>query len=176
MRRRRAAALLLAFLASGGLASGCGFRLRRWNFGTAFEGVRINADRSVDLDGELARTLAAAGAPTANDDANVVLTLTNQSDSRRSVAATRSGRAAEYELSMQIEFAVADASGKILAPPRILRSARTVRLDRDNIVGSSEEQALVQREIRTDLVDRMMRALGALARAHDTAVVAATKQ
>ena len=35
-------------------------------------------------------------------------------------------------------------------------------MDRDNIVGSSEEQALLVREMQTDLVQQILRALNAV--------------
>ena len=161
---RRGAVALLAFVAAG-----CGFRLRRWNIGAAFQSARIDADRSVDLDGDLAQALESVGVPVASGEAEVVLTLTQQRDERRRVVANRVGRAAEYELALQVEFAVSGSNGEQLAPARLLRSERVVLLDRDNIVGSSEEQALVQREIRNDLVDRMMRTLGTLSRGPNAA-------
>lgn len=161
---RRGAIALLALLAPG-----CGFRLRRWDWAAAVQAVRVEVDRSIDLDDDLLSALRSAGVSTADGDADVIVALANQRDERRSVVATRSGRAAEYELSLQIEFTVFDAEGEALTPTRTLRSERVVRLDRDNIVGSSEEQALVERELRDDLIGRMMRALGALSKARAAA-------
>lgn len=160
---RRAAAALLAFFASG-----CGFQLRRWDVGSAFQSVRINAGRGVDLDRDLSQALESAGVAI-SEDADVIVSLTSQQAERRSAATTRTGRTAEYELSLQVQFAVADADGEEIAAARVLRSERVVRLDQDHIVGSSEEQALVEREMRADLVQRMMRALGTLSRARSAA-------
>lgn len=158
---RRSAAALVAFLVGG-----CGFQLRRWDLGAAFQAVRVQAGRGVDLDRDLLQALESAGVRVADEAeaADAVVALAAQGAERRSAVAARSGRTAEYELSLQVQFAVACADGEELAPARVLRSERTVRLDRDHIVGSSEEQALVEREMRADLVGRMMRALGALSR------------
>ena len=160
---RRAAVALLALLASG-----CGFQLRRWDVGSAFQSVRINAERGVDLDRDLRQALESAGVAI-SEDADVTVSLARQRAERRSAATTRTGRTAEYELSLQIQFAVAGAEGEEIAQARVLRSERVVRLDQDHIVGSSEEQALVEREMRADLVQRMMRALGTLSRARSAA-------
>ena len=65
-------------------------------------------------------------------------------------------------MSLQVNFSVESASGETLAEASELRSERVARLDRDNIVGSSEEQALLVTEMRTDLVGRMVRVLGTL--------------
>lgn len=160
---RRAAVAYLACLAGG-----CGFQLRRWDVGSAFQSVRINAGRGVDLHRDLSQALESAGVAI-SEDADVIVSLANQRAERRSAATTRTGRTAEYELSLQVQFAVAGADGEEIAAARVLRSERVVRLDQDHIVGSSEEQALVEREMRTDLVQRMMRALGTLSRARSTA-------
>ena len=158
---RRSAAALFAFLAGG-----CGFQLRGWDLGTVFQAVYVQAGRGVDLHRDLTQALESTGVRVAEDadGADAVVALSAQRAERRSAAATRSGRTAEYELSLEVRFAVAGADGEELAPTRVLRSERVVRLDRDHIVGSSEEQALVEREMRADLVGQMMRALGALSR------------
>ena len=155
---RRGALSLLALAAAG-----CGFRLRRWNVAGTFDTVRIDADRSVDLDDDLRQALTAAGVQVVEEHACVVMTLARQRAERRSVAVTSAARTAEYELALQVDFAVGDAEGGELAPSRVLRSERVARLDRDNVVGSSEEQALLRTELRRDLIGQMLRTLGALA-------------
>lgn len=155
---RRGAVSLLALATAG-----CGFRLRRWEIAGTFDTVRIDADRSVDLDHDLRQALTAAGVHVVDERASIVMTLARQRAERRSVAVTGAARTAEYELSLQVHFAVGDGDGGELAPSRLLRSERVARLDRDNIVGSSEEQALLRAELRRDLIGRMLRTLGALA-------------
>lgn len=147
------------------LVGGCGFHLRTWDLGTALQAVHIDADASVDLDRELAQAIRSANVRLAADaaDADVVVKLTRQRQNRRSAAVT-AGRAAEYEMSLSVRFAIESASGEMLTTESELTSERVARLDRDNIVGSSEEQALLVREMRADLVDRMVRVLGARSR------------
>lgn len=157
MTRRGALSLL------GLAAAGCGFRLRSWDIAGTFDTVRIDADRSVDLDDDLRRALTTAGVRVVDERASIVVALARQSAERRSVAVTAAARTAEYELSLQVDFAVGDEEGVELAPSRALRSERVVRLDRDNIVGSSEEQSLLRTELRRDLIGQMLRTLGALA-------------
>ncbi len=154
-------ACALAWLTILGTA-GCGFQLRNWDLATALSSAQIEAERGVDLDVDLARALEAAGVDVVDADADVVVRLTRQRDDWRSVSVTRGARTAEYELSLQVSFAVAAADGTVLAPSRVLRSERVARLDRDNLVGSSEERRLLDAEAREDLVGRMLRTLGAL--------------
>lgn len=143
------------------LAAGCGFALRTWDVAVAFETVAIQADRSADLDRELAQALRSAGVRVVDTDADAVLVLADQRSDRRSAAVTSTGRAAEYELAIEVTFSVVGRDEE-LAAARQLRSERVARLDRDNIVGSSEEQALLATEMRNDLVGQMLRTLAAV--------------
>ena len=147
------------------LVAACGFHLRTWDLGTALEAVHIDTDATVDLDRELAQAIRSANVrlTTETEDADVVVRLSEQRQNRRSAAVT-AGRAAEYEMSLSIRFALESASGEVLTAPSELTSERVARLDRDNIVGSSEEQALLVREMRADLVERIVRVLGARSR------------
>lgn len=150
----------LAILAS----TACGFQLRTWDFTTAFDTARIDAEHGVDLNIDLASALESAGVRLVDADAAVVVRLSDQRDAWRSVSVTRGARTAEYELALQVTFAVDDASGAELAAARVLRSERVARLDRDNLIGSSEERRLLAAEAREDLVGRMVRTLDALSR------------
>ncbi|MCE2460898.1 MAG: hypothetical protein J4F38_08985 [Pseudomonadales bacterium] len=144
--------------------AGCGFQLRTWDLATTFETARIEAAHGVDLDIDLTRALESAGVRLVDNDAQVVVRLSDQDDDWRSVSVTQGARTAEYELSLQVTFAVNDGSGEELAAARVLRSERVARLDRDNLIGSSEERRLLAAEAREDLVGRMVRTLDALSR------------
>ena len=145
-------------------SAGCGFQLRTWDLATALETVRIESGRGVDLDIELARALESAGVRVVDSDAELVVALTDQRNDWRSVSVTRGARTAEYELSLQVTFAVNDGSGQQLVGARVLRSERVARLDADNLLGSSDERRLLAAEARVDLVGRMVRTLTALSR------------
>lgn len=160
MTRTAWAATWLAMLVS----AGCGFQLRTWELASAFETVRIEADRGVDLDLDLGRALESAGVRLVDSEADVVVRLSDQRDDWRSVSVTQGARTAEYELALQVGFRVMDQDGNELAPRRVLRSERVARLDRDNLVGSSDERRLLAAEARTDLVGRMVRILDTLSR------------
>lgn len=165
MTRAAWAGTWLAMLVS----AGCGFQLRTWELASAFETVRIEADHGVDLDLDLGRALESAGVRLVDSEADVVVRLSDQRDDWRSVSVTQAARTAEYELALQIGFRVTDQEGNELAPERVLRSERVARLDRDNLVGSSDERRLLATEARTDLVGRMVRILDALSRRSEPA-------
>lgn len=162
MKRRQAMALLA--LAPLG---GCGFELRRWDLGSAFDTVAIRRARGVDLHRDLAAALRTAGLEVLGGaaGADVAVELSRQRQQRRSTAVV-AGRATEAELTLEVAFAIHAADGRTLFAEQVLRSARRANLDADNILGASAEQALLRSEMRADLVARMLRALGAVAKGH----------
>lgn len=160
MTRTACVGVWLAILA----ATGCGFQLRTWDLAAGFETVRIEAGSGVDLDADLARALASAGVRVVNAGGAVAVRLSDQRDDWRSVSVTREARTAEYELALQVNVVVKDSEGNVLFPARVLRTERVARLDRNNLVGSSEERRLLAVEARDELVGRMVRTLDALSR------------
>lgn len=160
-----AAQIAVAGALAVGLLIGCGFHLRTWNLADTFERVRIEADDSVDFRGELAEALESTGVQVVDAHADLVLQLAQQRRERRNVAATRTARASEFELSLQVQFTVVASDGGELASTRLLRSERSVPLQ-SNLLGSSAEQALVVEELRGDIVGQVLRTIAALARAN----------
>jgi len=157
----RVGVVLLVCLAA---LAGCGFHLRTWDFGDAFEKIYIEADDSVDVTRELERAFRSSGvtlvaAPT---EADVIVALSDQAQSRRGVSVTNAARTAEYEVVFELRFSASE-NGAALVPERLVRVQRVYRLDRSNVVGSSEEEALLAREMRTEVVQGILRSLGTVA-------------
>jgi LPS-assembly lipoprotein len=75
-------------------------------------------------------------------------------------------RAAEYEVAVAVRYAVTDRHGRELIPEQWLERQRVYRVDPDNILGSSEEQALLERELEADLVQQIVRSLNAAVATH----------
>lgn len=142
---------------------GCGFQLRSWDLSAAFASASVVATEEVTVDEALTRALGYSGVEVLEKGGDVVLRLSEEREERRSAAVTAAGRAAEVELTLEVSFAVEDADGQELAPERNLRVARVQRIDVDNIVGSSEEEALLREEMRQELASRMVRSLAMLA-------------
>lgn len=145
---------------------GCGFQLRNWDISSAFASASVAAGEGVTLDDALVRALGYSGVEVVAEGSDVVLRLSQEREERRSAAVTAAGRVAEVELALEVMFSVHDAAGTELAPERSLRAARVQRIDVDNIVGSSEEEALLRDEMRQELASRMVRSLAMLATAH----------
>ncbi|MEQ8486100.1 MAG: LPS assembly lipoprotein LptE [Pseudomonadales bacterium] len=146
-------------------ASGCGFQLRSWDIASSIESAYLTASPRNAFEAPLRQALRQAGIAEAATpgEATVVVTLLEDRRERRSVSVSSQARAAEYEVSVGVRFQVEDAQGRDLIPDQWLERQRVFRIDRDNIVGSSEEQALLEREMEADLVQQILRSLNAAA-------------
>ena len=138
--------------------AGCGFHLRSYDLNTTVAAVHVTASGNNLASDPLRRGLSQAGVTLAElaDEAELVVQLLDDRRDRRSVAVTDQARAAEYETSIGVRYAVEKPDGEVLIEPRWV--------DRVNIVGSSEEQVLLEREMVNDLVQQIIRALDAATR------------
>ena len=159
---------VLPFLCVTVSLAGCGFHLRSWEVGASLENAFVASNARNPLEAPLQRALRQAGVELAasSQAAAVVVELLDSRQERRSISVSGQARAAEYELSLGVQYRVTDGDGNELVPAQWLERERVFRVDRDNIVGSSEEQALLLREMQTDLVQQILRALNTVAEAH----------
>ncbi len=154
------AVLLLLWV---GLASGCGFQLRTWDLEGNVETARIVANARNPLADPLGRALRTAGVEVVESSAaQLTIELLEDRSSRRSISVTNQARAAEYEARLSVRYTVSTADGEVLLSPRWVRASRVYTVDRNNLVGSSEEQALLEREMLGELVQQVIRGVNAV--------------
>lgn len=164
-RSLRCAAAAVAVLT---LLPGCGFHLRSWaldeSVGSLFvatgQGSAEINSAPQDLARELTRALESAGTTLAEDrqSADLVVDILDERRLRRSVSVTERAQSAEYEVSRGVQYQLL-RGGEVLIEPSWLRVQRVLRLDRNNIVGSNEEQALLERELASELVQQIIRSI-----------------
>ena len=179
MKRAEFGSMLLLLVLAG-----CGFHLRGSELSANFETVYVSSASAITIEHQLARSLGFAGVEVVTDRsaADVVIDLTSQRDDRRSVSVTERARTAEYEISLEIRYRIVgqkpvaadeEPVETVLVEDRSVRVARTYRLDRNNIVGSSEEQALLRGEMEQDVVQQILRSLDTATRNRASAAEAA---
>ncbi len=145
--------------------SACGFRLRTYNFEANVDSFAISGRTNVSITQPLRRGLLQAGvAEKPAAEAGLVVELLQQREERRSVSTAGQARAAEYEMNFAVRYRILDGKQQELLPPTWVERIRVYRIDRDNIVGSSEEQALLQRELMQDIVGQIIRSMDAVSR------------
>ncbi len=152
-----------AVLGAGLLLSACGFQLR----GTGVDNISLEEIRltSNQLNNptfdQLLSALQSEGVRV-TDVADYHLQLIE--DRHEQVALSYTGRAsaAEVELRQHLTFRIMDTQGRVLIGPETLSTQRVYINDRDNIVGTGEEQELLRREMRRDMVRQVLFRLSAL--------------
>ncbi len=154
--------MLVVFLAA---LTSCGFQLRSYDFSSSVDSYALIGKDQLSIAQPLRTGLRQAGLqemPTG--EAAIVVELLDQRRDRRSISTAGRARAAEYETSYSVQYRLLDAAGIELAPATWIERERVFRIDRDNIVGSSEEQALLERELMNDVVGQIIRAMDAVSR------------
>lgn len=145
--------------------AGCGFHLRSYNFTGSIESFAIAGKTRLSITEPLRQGLKQAGAVEVTDGTpSIVIELLDQRRDRRSASTAGRAQAAEYETSYAVQYRFLDGAGGELTAPTWIERQRVYRIDRGNIVGSSEEQALLERELLTDVVGQIIRAMDAVSR------------
>jgi LPS-assembly lipoprotein len=153
--------LLAAFLAA---VSGCGFQLRGWDVSTEIRSAYVVSNLHNPMEQPLRQSLRLAGVTDAAtpEQADVVVRLLDSRSERRSVTVSEQARVAEYETTLGVYYDVTDPQGRELVPAQWLERARVFRIDRENVVGSREEEALLDREMQNDLVQQIIRSINSV--------------
>lgn len=162
MRKR---SLLLATPAL--VLAACGFRLRGVpQF--AFRSLFITAPAGSLLALELRRTLEAAGGslvvltdPAALPKADAVFELLSEQQERSVVGLSASGQARELEVRLRIRFRLRRQDGtELIAPTEILQQ-RELSYNETIALAKEAEEALLYRNMRSDVVQQLLRRLAA---------------
>jgi len=148
------------------LTAGCGFHLRGYGVETAFSDFFVVASPSSILQADLRQVLRTAGAAesASRSDADVVIEILDERSQQRAASTTGTARVAEYELEVGALIGIQDGNGAVLAAPQWVNRIRVYRIDRDNLTGNSQEQTLVERELRADVVQAVLRTVNAVTR------------
>ncbi len=161
MRRR---GLLVA--GGGALAlAGCGFRLREApRF--AFTSLHLAATSPVAQ--ELRRNLESTGAVQVLDarvpphQAQVVLDVRNEQRQKIVVGRNASGQVREFQLRTTLKFRLRSARGLELIPETELSQQRDISFNEAAALSKETEEALMYRDMQTDLVQQLIRRLAAV--------------
>ncbi len=155
----------VGLLAATLLVAGCGFQLRSYDFESNVDGFALTGQTGGAVAAQLRQGLIQAGVtekPAA--EASMVVELMDERRNRRSVSTAGQARAAEYELDIGVRYRILNTGEEELLAPTWIERSRIFRIDRDNIVGSSGEQAILERELMQDVVGQIIRSMDAVSR------------
>ena len=154
--------LLLIALVS--VLAGCGFQLRGSADSVAvLTTLDVSATQTYgELVTNVERTLTQQGiAMNPEGGADYRLHLLGERATRRSVSTTNQVSVAEYVLLLAVDFELFDRAGDRLLPLTTISVERVYSFDRGSFVGSSEEEALLSREMQADIIQQILRRLEA---------------
>ena len=162
-RRRLLGSALAATVA---LLSGCGFHLRGPQ-ALDFATVHINVPEQSEFGAQLRRLIATTGTTRVEEDAaraEARLQILANDRGREILSLTGAGKVREYQLVQALRFQLLDRAGKPLIPPTSLSARREYTFDDSQVLGKEQEEALLYRDMQNDLVQQLMRRLGAARR------------
>jgi len=147
--------------------SACGWRLR----GTLALPSNLNVLHvdAVDAHGDLItdlKRLLMANKITLTDKASEapfsVLIVQERSD-RRTVSVSNNALVAEYELTMEVDYRITEQDKPDSVSMATASVVRSFDFDENDVIGKGEEEGLIQKEMRRDLVQQIVRRLQVLA-------------
>jgi len=160
----------LLTLAPAAVLAGCGFRLRgvpEFSFGSLY----IAAPNSSPLARELQRTLEGSSSQLkvtreAADLPKVeaIMDLLQEQQERVVVGLNASGQVRELQLRLRIRFKLRTPDGHELIPDTELLQQRDISYNETIALAKEAEEALLFRNMQTDLVQQLLRRLSAAKR------------
>lgn len=158
--RRAGAALLLATCLAA-----CGFQLR----GSAtlpYESLFVDMPESNIMGAELKRNLR-AGTGTrivaTRAEAQAILTPTSQLFGKTILSLSSGGRVREFRLRFNFGFRVIDQTGRDLVAPAVMLIERDFPFNDNQVLAKETEEALIYRDMQSDMVQQVLRRLAAAA-------------
>jgi LPS-assembly lipoprotein len=167
--RRTLGKFVLAAALAGSL-SACGFHLRgdgghyRLPFPTMYVGLPESSPLAIDLK----RNIRANGStevvtdPKLADGVIEVLTDPEKTRSKTILSLNSNGRVREYLLAYNIVFRVRDKLGNELLAPTQITLNRPITFNETQLLAKEQEEALLYKDMQTDLVQQMMRRMAAI--------------
>jgi LPS-assembly lipoprotein len=153
----RTAAILALCVA----VAGCGFKLRGQQ---TFPFETISVPLNTPLGFELKRNIAAASDQTKLvdnvADADAVLSVLSEAQEKVILSLNTQGRVREYQLRYRVVYRVSSPKGLDFIAPTSVLLTRDITFN-DQVLAKESEEVQLYREMRSDLVQQIVRRLGA---------------
>jgi LPS-assembly lipoprotein len=139
----------------------CGFKLRGQQ---TFPFETISVPTQTPLAVELQRNIAAASERTklvpSVTDADAVLSVLTEQQEKVILSLNSQGQVREYQLRYRVVFQVANPKGGNFIPPTAMLLTRDITFN-NAVLAKETEEAQLYREMRSDMVQQIMRRLAA---------------
>ncbi len=153
------------FILSLALAlAACGFKLRGAQQ-LPFETIYLGFGPNSALGAELARNIRAGTNTRVVDDrarAQAVLDVLGEAREREVLSVSAQGRAREFQLRLRLQFRLHDGKGREFIPPTQIAVQRDIAFNEAQVLAKESEEALLYRDMQTDVVQQVLRRLAAV--------------
>jgi len=138
------------------IIANCGFHLRgSLEIPSELQRIQLQSNAPRDWTRNIKSTLSNAGVQF-NTTADIILNLEKAQEDRHIASYNENAKAAEYQLVSELTFSVENKKGVILIPQRVLVTERIYQYDENQLAGKSEEEVLLKREMRQDLIRQLV--------------------
>lgn len=154
---------ILAVLAAM-LASGCGFHLRgqvKLPYGTVYVSGTQGSGLVLALQ-RVIRNSDAAKLASSADQADGVVDILSEQNSKVILSLSGIGKVREYQLQYRVKYAVRDAKGKPLVPATNIELARDMTYSDTQVLAKAEEEKLLYRDMQNDAAHQILRRMAAV--------------
>lgn len=164
---RRQALMRMSAASAVLLLTACGFELRKapdYPFKTLFTGL----PEASAFGQELKRNIAASGKvevitnPKEIERADVIFDLLTELPEKVILSRTSTGAVREFQLRFRVRFRLRTRDGYELIPDTELVQERDISFNESAALSKESEEQLLYRDMRSDLVQQVLRRLGAL--------------
>ena len=146
-----------------GLITGCGWQLRgQTALPEGTDSIFISAaDSHGQLMGDFQQLLNAnqVSFATSAQNAQYSIYIEREYNDKRTVSVGSNTLAAEYELTMKVDYRIESAEAGLLVPKATAQVARSYEYDRQDVIAKDEEEKLIKSEMRRNLVQQILRRL-----------------
>ncbi len=156
---------VLTMFAVAPLLAACGFRLRGApNF--SFKSIFVKVQPGSQFGRELIRTLKGSGGdvtlitePERITEAEVICNIISENRDRIVVGLNASGQVRELQLRLRIHFSLTGQEGQEYIPNTEIMQTRDVSYNESIALSKEGEEAMLFKNMQTDLVQQLMRRL-----------------
>jgi LPS-assembly lipoprotein len=157
----------LLVLPAAAMLAACGFQLRGTNGQTAlpFRTIHIGLPDTSPLGAELKRYIRASGNTDVVSDpkaAQAILDVLSETREKAILSLNTQGRVREYTLFYKLRFRVRDGKNNELIVPTDIVLKRDISFNESQAMAKENEEALLYRDMQSDLVQQLLRRLQAI--------------
>jgi LPS-assembly lipoprotein len=164
MQRRIFISLIAGSAAS---LSACGFALRKapeFAFSTLYSGLPESSPLGVELRRSLnaTRKVRVISDVQQINEAQVVLDVLSDQREKVVISLNTSGQVREFQLRLRFRFKLRTLGGKEVIPETELLLQREINFNETQVLAKEAEEALLYRDMQSDIVQQLMRRLAAV--------------